>query len=64
MVSLSRSEVGDLFPLTKFSVLTVFGPVLILAFVVVGVGGTYIQNHAESWKAKLSALGNRIGGED
>ena len=57
-------EVGDLFPLTKFSVLTVLGPVLVGGCVVIAAAQTYTQNHAESWKAKLSALGNRIGGAD
>ena len=57
-------EVGDLFSLTKFSVLTVIGPVLVVSFVVIAVAQTYIQNHAESWKAKLSALGHHIGGVD
>lgn len=57
-------EVDDLFPLTKFSVLTVFGPVLIVGFIVIAAAQTYIHNHVGSWKAKLSALGHCIGGVD
>jgi hypothetical protein len=57
-------SLAELFPLTKFSFLTVFGPMLIFVFVLVGVVGTFIQNHGPSWKAKLSALRERMSGED
>lgn len=50
-------DVSDWFPLTKFSTLTVFGPFLIIMFVVVDVVGRFIRDRL---KPKLVAWVSRF----